>query len=263
MLLSNKWRNKAWPVVTSLLLCGAPYANAQTAARLDTRIRDFIVAVHPEYDTSDYRLSIHGQRMIGLNFPVNDWFFSLEPYPPAARLGYVYNPTSTPCQKYADSFPQGTCVEPSPNQTQPVLLGRVAFGANNSIAVEISSPDLSAKNEQFTASLPKETQTEQVEKLLVAAGAQFPPSKRAAFAAKLNKSNLERFLRATAKSQPRFCLLARYSSSSRSNYAAIYWLETFHAQNTTYLAVFEPFEGAMTVMLPIRDTKQIENACIK
>src|SRR5215469_5317505 len=104
MLASNNGKSATWFITITMLLCGHIQVNAQTETRVDTRIRDLIVASHPEYETSDYRLSIHGQRMIGLNFPVSDWFFSVEQYPPPARTGYVYNPTSIPCQQHTEAF---------------------------------------------------------------------------------------------------------------------------------------------------------------
>lgn len=261
MLDLSRVRQKWSLACAVLLICSRSQATEQTQSRVDARIRDLIVALHPEYETSDYRLSIGGRRMVGLNFPVTDWFFSLEPLP-ISGLGYVYNPTSAPCPKLANSFPEGTCVLAADGQGQPVLIGRIALGKQGTIAAEISNPNVAERDAQFSASIRTGATKEEIDRRLVNAGARFPPSQQASFTALLKKSNLPRFLRAKTRGEPRFCLTTR-SSSTASTYPANYWIQILRAKRTTYVAVFEPFEGSMTVLLPIHEQSQIHNACIE
>jgi hypothetical protein len=261
MLPSSKQELVVRILLLSLLCCSVGVAS-QTSTPVDGRIRDFVIALFPKYSTADYQLSIEGQRMIGLNFPVNNWFFSLEPHFQQADVGYLYNPTSIPCRSSASLYPEGTCVKPKADQYKPALLGRVTFAARGAIAAEISRPEITDRNEKLRLSLPADLNNNSVETLLVTAGAKFPPSKQDSLLAIVDESRLASYLRVKPAANVKFCISQR-SSGSSARTPAIYWLAVLAGPTSRYLAVFEPFEGDLTVLEPIRNRAQAANACVQ
>ena len=235
--------------------------SAQEGGSIDQRIRELVVAIHPEYSTSNYRLSIAGQRMIGLTHPVENWFFSLAPYPDAPGVGHVYDQTSTPCGQYENSFPEGTCVLPRQDDSKRVLLGRMTLGMRGQVAVEVSSPLVTELNSRLKSSLPEHLSRDDVQKLLATSGAKFPPSNNADFVLHVTKSPLLPYLHAKLLRQPRFCLYAQHAHQESSRQVAIYWQVILRGTYGGYLAIFEPFEGGLTSLVPMRGSEQVAESC--
>ncbi len=224
-------------------------ALAQNSGTVDQRVRSVIVAAYPEYRTANYRLSLSGQMMVGASFPVEYWFFALEPYPVTPGLGYIYPQTSTPCERH-EAYPEGTCVLPKQQESRRILIGRATLSSKGSIAVEMSHPSVTEQNRRFKSSLPEKVDRETIDHLLASSGAKFPASAKNALVSHINGLPLLRYLSANLE-HATFCLFSVASSSSPSM-PAVYWQVLLRSKQYKYLATFEPFEGDLTSLLPLQ-----------
>lgn len=263
--MSNSNSSLPWLIFQVFLCCGCLVSGAfcQKSGPVGQRIRDLIITAHPELATSGYRLSLTGQMIIGLKHPVADWFVSVEPYPVAPGLRYVYGQTSTPCEPN-EHFLEGTCVLPSQAPSKRIVEGRATLGTRGQVAVEMSRPDVTERDSKIKSSLPDSPSRGLVDKLLVEAGAKFPPSKRASFVSFMKNSQLLAYLNTKSFDNLKFCILQRVPSKANATRKAVYWEVKLHSAQGMYLATMEPLEGDLTSLLPLRgQTRFQQEQCIE
>jgi hypothetical protein len=226
---------------------------ATNTSRTDQIIRDFVVLLHPSWNSLSFDLRISARRSMNPYFGVNQWFFAVTKASAESTVFLGFSPSSTPC-----AHPEICFIK----QDGPSQLSGMIFVSKDRVAYyEGSRPAIAEKNTEFQHSITLTTPMKEVENRLRADGAHFLPSAEKKIRYHMETSGL--FSKYGFKIQQlAFC---RTAGTSDHPEIAMYWLALTSSSRSRkrFIVTVEPFDGDITSLIMLEEDNRASASCTK